>query len=121
MPTSGASEDMTGLCVSSPLYYRTGAPEAVEYQRDSPRGPLFPPATAAQVDEAGRRLGYTLPPIFRRLVTEVADGPPQDSHGRSMARADSLLGDTGSMEGLGVAATSGCAKELVDEFGGEAS
>lgn len=53
---------------------RLGAPEAVGYHRDSPREPLFPPAKAAEVDEAERRLGYALPPLLRRLYTEVADG-----------------------------------------------
>jgi hypothetical protein len=56
------------------LYYPAGAPEAVVYHRDSPREPPFPPATAAEVDKAERRLGYALPTILRRLYTEVADG-----------------------------------------------
>jgi hypothetical protein len=33
-----------------------------------------PPTTAAQVDTAEEALGFAIPPILRRLYTEVANG-----------------------------------------------
>ncbi|SNY48562.1 SMI1/KNR4 family protein [Paractinoplanes atraurantiacus] len=56
------------------VLYPAGAAEALEYYRDAPRGPLHPPATVAQVDNAERQIERPLPELLRRLYTEVADG-----------------------------------------------
>ncbi|MFI6985180.1 SMI1/KNR4 family protein [Embleya sp. NPDC050154] len=48
--------------------------EVTAYYADAPRGPLFPPATAHQVDEAQSLLGRPLPTLLRRLYTEIGDG-----------------------------------------------
>jgi hypothetical protein len=56
------------------IYYPAGSAESVEYYRDSPRGPLFPPVTAAEVENAERTLGLRLPELLRRVYTEVANG-----------------------------------------------
>ncbi|MEU8818262.1 SMI1/KNR4 family protein [Actinoplanes sp. NPDC048796] len=56
------------------VFYAAGAVEAIEYYRDAPRGPLHPPATAADVENAERQIGRPLPELLRRLYREVADG-----------------------------------------------
>ncbi|MFF5076680.1 hypothetical protein ACFY36_06490 [Actinoplanes sp. NPDC000266] len=52
------------------VLYPAGAAEALEYYQNAPRGPLHPPATEADVEQAGR----PLPDLLRRLYTVVADG-----------------------------------------------
>ncbi|XVV09229.1 hypothetical protein ACQP2X_30840 [Actinoplanes sp. CA-131856] len=56
------------------VLYPAGAAEALEYYRDAPRGPLHPPATPANVEDAERQVGWPWPELLRRLYTEVADG-----------------------------------------------
>jgi hypothetical protein len=56
------------------IYYPAGSPEAVEYYRDTPRCPPYPPATMAEVEDAERLIGHRLPELLRRLYTEVANG-----------------------------------------------
>ncbi|MFJ4844912.1 MULTISPECIES: SMI1/KNR4 family protein [unclassified Streptomyces] len=48
--------------------------EVTGYYADAPRGPLFPPISVADVEEAERRIGRRLPGLLRRVYTEVADG-----------------------------------------------
>lgn len=48
--------------------------EVAAYFADAPRGPLFAPATASDVEKAERRLGRPLPELLRRVYTEVGDG-----------------------------------------------
>lgn len=54
--------------------FKAGAEEAAAYYADAPRGPLFPPITPAEVEEAERSIGRRLPELLRRVYTEVADG-----------------------------------------------
>lgn len=56
------------------IYFPAGSEEAVEYYQDAPRGPMFPPASPAEVEYVEARIGHQLPGILRRLYTEVADG-----------------------------------------------
>jgi hypothetical protein len=53
---------------------KAGSLTAVDFYRDAPREPARPAATPAQVDEAERLMGVRLPPLLRRLYTEVGDG-----------------------------------------------
>ncbi|MGW4023464.1 hypothetical protein [Streptomyces sp. NPDC005009] len=48
--------------------------EVTDYYADAPRGPLFPPISLSDVEEAERRIGRRLPELLRRLYTEVANG-----------------------------------------------
>ncbi|GAB3275349.1 hypothetical protein GCM10027589_00450 [Actinocorallia lasiicapitis] len=56
------------------IYFPAGAEEATEYHRDAPRGPMFPPASSAEVAYVESRIGHQLPAILRRAYTEVGDG-----------------------------------------------
>lgn len=51
-----------------------GSLTAVEYYRDAPHEPPRPPLSPSDVDEAERRMGVALPPLLRRVYTEVGDG-----------------------------------------------
>jgi hypothetical protein len=51
-----------------------GAPEAVEFFKDAPHEPPYPPVTASELLAAEERMGYRLPDLLRRLYTEVANG-----------------------------------------------
>lgn len=51
-----------------------GAPEAVEYLKDVPHEPPYPPVTVPELLEAERQMGRRLPDLLRRLYTEVANG-----------------------------------------------
>lgn len=54
--------------------FEAGAPEAVEFFKDTPREPPYPPATASELSAAEQRMGCRLPELLRRLYTEVANG-----------------------------------------------
>jgi hypothetical protein len=56
------------------LNYPAGSPEAIAFHTDSPRGPAIPPATARELDEFERLIGYPLPHLLRRMYAEVGDG-----------------------------------------------
>ncbi|WP_229868244.1 SMI1/KNR4 family protein [Streptomyces chryseus] len=48
--------------------------EVAAYYAHAPRGPLFPPVTPAEVENAERAIGRRLPELLRRVYTEVANG-----------------------------------------------
>jgi SMI1/KNR4 family protein SUKH-1 len=52
-------------------------------------GPLPPPATATEIEQAEARLGFALPPSLRRLHLEVANG---GGSGRRDPEGDDLVG-----------------------------
>jgi hypothetical protein len=56
------------------FWTRGGSPEAVRLLADDPRGPLFPPLSAARFAAVEERLGRALPDLLRRVYTEVGDG-----------------------------------------------
>ena len=51
-----------------------GAPEAVEYFKDAPHEPPYPPVSVPELFAAERRMGRRLPDLLRRIYTEVANG-----------------------------------------------
>jgi hypothetical protein len=51
-----------------------GAAEALEYFKDAPNEPQYPPVTVPELLEAERRMDCRLPDLLRRLYTEVANG-----------------------------------------------
>ncbi|WP_329250458.1 SMI1/KNR4 family protein [Actinoallomurus sp. NBC_01490] len=53
---------------------KAGAPEAVEYFKDAPHEPPYPPVTVPELLAAERQMGRQLPDLLRRLYTEVANG-----------------------------------------------
>ncbi|MGW2372998.1 hypothetical protein [Kitasatospora sp. NPDC001683] len=50
------------------------AEEVTAYYADAPRGPLFPPAAMAEVEDVERKIARRLPDLLRRIWTEIADG-----------------------------------------------
>ncbi|MFF2777152.1 hypothetical protein ACFVU3_19870 [Streptomyces sp. NPDC058052] len=63
----GSSDDGT-------LSLASHAGEVAAYFAGAPRGPLFPPATPAEVEAAEDAIGRPLPELLRRIYTEVGDG-----------------------------------------------
>jgi hypothetical protein len=63
-----------GIDSEGTIYFPAGAEEAVEYYRDAPRAPMFPPASPAEVEYVESRIGHRLPDLLGRLYTEVGDG-----------------------------------------------
>lgn len=69
--------------------------EVAAYFADAPRGPLFTPATASDVEQAERKLGRPLPELLRRVYTEVGDGGfGPDSGIASLRRTNRAPGHT---------------------------
>nr|BFD96370.1 hypothetical protein KitaXyl93_77300 [Kitasatospora sp. Xyl93] len=51
-----------------------GAPEPQAIPTAVSRTSRFPPLTNAEVEQVERQLGYQLPPLLRRIYTEIGDG-----------------------------------------------
>jgi hypothetical protein len=69
-----AGDRIRGFDSNGMIYFRAGSAEAVEYYQSAPRAPLFPPVTAAEVEDAERAVGLRFPELLRRLYSEVANG-----------------------------------------------
>ncbi|MEU8138815.1 SMI1/KNR4 family protein [Streptodolium elevatio] len=70
------------------------AEEVAAYFAGAERGPVFPPASAADVEAAERRIGYALPDLLRRVYTEIGDGGFGPDFGLvSLRRGQRMPGD----------------------------
>ncbi|MFB7466206.1 hypothetical protein ACFCZ1_22405 [Streptomyces sp. NPDC056224] len=67
-------DDIVSYCSDGTVQLKAGAEEVAAYYADASRGPLFPPITLDEVEEAERRLRRRLPELLRRVYTEVANG-----------------------------------------------
>lgn len=67
-------DDIVSYGMDGTIELKAQAQEVSAYYAGAPRGPLFPPATLAEVEDAECRIGRRLPDLLRRVYTEVADG-----------------------------------------------
>ncbi|CAM5575292.1 SMI1/KNR4 family protein [Streptomyces griseomycini] len=69
-----ARDDIVSYCSDGTVQLKAWTEEVTAYYADTPRGPLFPPITLAEAEDAERRIGRPLPELLRRVYTEVANG-----------------------------------------------
>ncbi|WP_158828066.1 SMI1/KNR4 family protein [Streptomyces sp. NRRL S-118] len=67
-------DDIVSYCSDGTVQLRARTEEVTAYHADAPRGPLSPPISPAEVEDAERRIGRTLPELLRRVCTEAANG-----------------------------------------------
>lgn len=65
---------MVGPAGEEDVVLKAGAPEAVEFFKDVPQEPPYPPVRISEVIAAEQRMGRRLPELLKRLYTEVANG-----------------------------------------------
>ncbi|MFF9868097.1 SMI1/KNR4 family protein [Streptomyces sp. NPDC013953] len=67
-------DDIVSYCSDGTVQLKAWTEDLTAYYAGAPRGPLFPPISLAEVENAERRIGRSLPELLRRVCTAVANG-----------------------------------------------
>jgi hypothetical protein len=66
--------DIVGYVSDGTIELKSQTEEVAAYYANAPRGPLFPPLTLTEAENAEHTIGRRLPKLLLRVYTEVADG-----------------------------------------------
>jgi hypothetical protein len=66
--------NIEGYVSDGTIALKSQTDEVAAYYANTPQGPLFPPVTVTEVENAERTIGRRLPELLRRIYTEVANG-----------------------------------------------